>query len=649
MTGSARSGSGDDIAALKDRVFPPEQRRPVGATGLLVTAACAGLTLWTLYMGLAGTVGPIMTRAIHLAVVIPLVLLLYPARRGAPGSRGPGPLDFALATLALTAFAWAAFSAERYAWRMAYFDPIPTIDLVAGIAAILLVLEAVRRTVGWTVVLLAAFFIVYALTGHDWPGLFEHKGVPFARLVEHAFLIPEGVFNIIMGIAATFLFTFLAFGAFLQVVGGDRFFMDLATAIAGRRRGGPAKVAVVASAFMGMLSGSTVSNVVTTGSITIPLMKRIGFRPHDAAAFETTASVGGALTPPLMGAGIFLMTQFSGVPLTTILAYSVVPAVIYFASLYFYADIRARRFGLSGLPEAEVPSLRETLKRGWHLAIPLLVLVLLLVAGFTPFFASTAATLLLAAVSYLRPGTRMSWRQLLVALEAAGRATLFISSLLAAASLVFGAITITGLIVKATSIILAYSAGSLVLALILVALMSYVLGMGLPITASYVIVATLGASALGELGLPVLAAHLIIFWLAQDSTITPPICMTAFVAAGIARARPMRTGFESMLVGKALYIVPVMFAFGSLLSDSPLEVAFDGVALVAAMAMTPMAVEGYWLRRMTGTERALAGVAALCLMISALGPLADGMGWFGAGAALMLSVFLTQRRQATAA
>lgn len=592
MTSENWSRDPDDLA---ERMYPSIQRRPSGLTGWIVTIASCSLTLVTFYMGWFGQFGPIETRAGHLAVIIPLAFLLYPAfiKRQ---TKEPTFIDRALAVAAFIVFAWAVYFESDWQWRMAYVDSVGTTDFLFGIIAILLVLEATRRTVGITIVILTALFVAYALSGPYWPGLFEHSGTSIERLVEQSYLLSEGLFNVITGIAATFLFTFLAFGVFLQAAGGDRFFMNLAMAISGRRKGGPAKVSVLASSMMGMLSGSTVSNVVTTGSITIPLMKRMGFRPHEAGGIEAASSLGGALTPPLMGAGVFLMAQFTGVPLITVMAYSIAPAIIYFASIYAYVHIRASKRGLEGIPAHDLPNLKEVIARSWHLSLPLILLVILLVFQYTPFFASTVATLSLIAISQFRKSSRLSIRQIIMGLEGTARVAIVISTLSAAAALIFGVITITGLVVKVSSIILAFSNGYLILAMILIALMSYVVGMGLPITASYIIVATLGASALGDLGVSILAAHLIIYWLSQDATITPPICMTAFVSAGIARADPMRTGFQAVLLGKALYIVPLGFAFANLLSPDVFEVLTSAGLLLIVVCLIPIVVEGYWLR-----------------------------------------------------
>ena len=625
----------EEMATLGDAIFPREQRRLSGPIAMIVSIAAVGLALFTLWMAFNVTIGPIKTRAAHLMIVIPLTFVLYPALKRWQDQR-PTLFDYGIAIAAFAAFLWAVLSAERFEERFAYYDPVEPLDLLFGIIAILTIFEATRRTVGMTIVVLNLIFMLYAVTGPYWPGLFEHKGTTVPYLIEHLYMLSDGIFNFIMGIMATFLFTFLLFGAFLRASSGDRIFTSIAMAIAGHRPGGPAKVAVISSAMMGMLSGSTVSNVATTGALTIPMMKRTGFKNYEAAAIESVASLGGALMPPVMGAGVFIMAAFTGLPLITIMAYSLAPAILYFVSVYVYIDIKARRRGLLGLSRSELPDLRRTLIEGGQIFLPIAVLVGLLLLNFTPFYASAACVVLLFIVSWMRSATRLSFPKLWIALEAGTRVALTVASLSASAAIIYGVITATGLLVKVSSIILALSGGDLFVAIVLIALMSYVMGMGLPVTASYVLLAALGAPALSELGVSLLAAHLIIFWFSQDSTITPPICMTAFVAARIARAPPMRTGWEAVKLAKALYVMPFMFAFASLLDSSVVEVLFDCSMLLLALGMLPVAVEGYFVGEVPPAGRLGFLIGSGLFIVAALGPLSDG--WVWAATALLVSV-----------
>ncbi|HET7746358.1 MAG TPA: TRAP transporter fused permease subunit [Vicinamibacteria bacterium] len=610
------------------------QRELQGRAALLVRMAAVALPVLTILVAFTGWFDTMTRRAGHLVLTIPLVFLLYGSRERTRGR--VTPVDWALCALGVAAFGWVILERERLLWRLVYVDPLSPADYVLGVAAVLLVLEATRRTLGWTLVWLNLAFIVYAYAGPLMPGILGHKGVAFPLLLEHLYLVPEGLFSQITGIMATYLMVFLTFGTVLRIAGGDAVFTGLAMAVSGRSAGGPAKAAEVGSSLMGMLSGSTIANVVTTGAVTIPLMKRVGYRPHEAAAIETAAGTGGALMPPVMGAGVFMMSELTGIPLVTILKYSILPAVIYYASLYSYVHVKARKHGMVALGETGAPTAGVVLRRGWHLLLPLLALVVLLALNYSPFFASSLCVVALVALSWVRPETRLTPPRLLLALEASTRGALILSATSASAALITGIINITGLMLNMTSALLAVTSGSLAVGLLLIALVSSIVGIGLPITSTYIIVATLGASALVELGATPLAAHLIIFWLAQTATVTPPVCMTAFVAAQIAGAPPMRTGFEAMRVSKALYFVPLLFAYSSILSGSFTRVLLDAASGTLAVALVPVVTEG-WFRGPIGP--AARGVAALAVASFLAAAFRDSLGhtmlWLAVGLGLV--------------
>lgn len=639
-----------DATALADDVFPSAQRRPGGALGVGITLAAVGLFCVTMWWAFSFGWSTIDQRAGHLMIALPLIFLLYPAF-SKRASAMPTLVDWLWAGAAFAAYLTTIFAQDRIETRIPYFHDVTTQDLIVGIVCVVTVFEATRRTVGMAIVWINVVFITYALTGPYWPGVFRHQGTSVDSLVESIYLLPGGLFNFILGLMATFIFVFLALGVFMRASRSDRIFTDLAFAAAGHRRGGPAKVAIIGSAFMGMLSGSSIGNVMTTGSLTIPMMKRVGFKPYVAAAIEATASVGGVLTPPIMGATIFILAEFTGRPLVEILAYSALPAVLYYVSLYFYVDIKARKDGLSGLPKDELPRFAAVVKEGGHVFIPIAVLIGFLLYGYTPFWAGASCVLVTILVSYLRKGTRLTLPRLIVAAEGATRVAITLSALAASAAIIYAVMTITGLLVKVSSIILDFSGGSLFIALVLIGLMSYVLGMSLPVPAAYVLIAALGAPALVELGLPLFTAHLVIFWFSQDSTITPPICMTAFAAARVAGAPPMKTGFQSVLMAKALYVVPFVFAFGSLLSPNIPEILFDFVVLCGLFVVMPIAVEGYWARPLTLASRLVFAAAGVLFLWSAMGDMADGWPFAVGGllCALLASTLVRRDKQASTA
>jgi TRAP transporter 4TM/12TM fusion protein len=343
------------------------------------------------------------------------------------------------------------------------------------------------------------------------------------------------------------------------------------------------------------------------------------------------------------------MSSFAGVPLITILMYSIIPALLYFTSLYFYVDVKARKKGLSGLPRDLLPKAWTVIKDGGHIFIPIFVLIFLLIEKWTPFLASSACVVGVFVISFVRKNTRMTPRKILIALEGATRVTMTVSALGASAALIYGVITVTGLLVKVTSIILAVAGGSLFIGIVLIALMSYVLGMGLPVTAAYVLIAALGSPALQDLGLPVLAAHLVIFWFSQDSTITPPICMTAFVGARIAKAPPMKTGWQCVLMAKALYIIPFVFAYGSLLDESWAEVFFDGMVLFLLFASMPLFVEGFYFQKIGWGIRIPIGLAGVGFFMACIGPMTEGYLWLAGSAVVLIAAMQYERNRAAGA
>ena len=594
----------------------PDQRDLSGWLQVMARILAISLPIITIAVAFTGWFDTVTRRAGHLWFVIPLTFVYYPARKGRKTRVQAWDLAFAVG--AIVSFGWVVFDRGRIVTRLVYVDPLSPIDMVLGILAILLVLEATRRTLGTTLVVLALGFLVYALAGPYMPGVLEHKGARLGLLIEHLYLGPEGLFNMVTGVMATYLLVFLTFGSILRYAGGERVFADLTVAVAGRWVGGPAKAAVIGSMLMGSVTGSTIANVVTTGTFTIPLMKRLGFKSYEAAAVETASGVGGALMPPIMGAGVFIMAEITGIPLLTILEYSLLPALLFFGSIYAYVHVKAKSRGLTSLGvKGRTPSLGLTLVRCAYLLSPLGLLIYLLIRDYSPFYASSACVVALLIISSLRSETRLSPRSLLDALEATTRGALLLSSTAASAALMVGVITLTGLMLKVTSIMVALAGGSLLVGIAIVALISSLLGMGLPITSGYIIVSTLGAPALTELGMSVLGAHLMIFWFAQSATITPPICMTAFVAAQIAGGSPMRPGFEALRVGKALYFVPLLFAFGGILSSKWELVVLNATAGLLFLLVLPAMTTGYYRGPIVVTGRSFLFAAGLCALFSA--------------------------------
>jgi TRAP transporter 4TM/12TM fusion protein len=441
-------------------------------------------------------------------------------------------------------------------------------------------------------------------------------------LVEHLYLSTEGIWGIPLGVSADFVYLFVLFGSVLDVAGGGRLLISLADRVAGNTKGGPAKTAAVASAFMGSLSGSAVANVVTTGALTIPLMRRAGFRPHFAAAIEAAASTGGQLMPPIMGAGAFILATWTSIPYTEVALAAAIPAALYYFALFMAIHFRAAKMGLEPSGRADAEPVMPRI----HLLLPLLVIVLVLVLGRSPMRAAFWGVASAWAVTWLRKETRMTRESWYGALEAGARGAVQVAVACAAAGIVVGVASLTGIGLRMSGLIITLSGGHLLGALLLTALGSMVLGMGLPTTAAYVVLAALGAPALTELGVPLLSAHLFIFYFGCISNVTPPVSLAAYAAAGIADAPAMKTGVTAMTLASAGFVVPFMFVYGPALL---LVGGWVGVVLAFASAMagvTALAAAGigFISRQLRWWERAVLGAAAVGLMLPGLP--SDGFG-----------------------
>lgn len=458
--------------------------------------------------------------------------------------------------------------------------------------------------------------ICFGLFGPYLPDLLAHRGFRFERLATSLFLTTNGVFGVMASVLATYVILFIFFGAFLQKSGAGRFFIDLPLSIAGRSPGGPAKVAVISSALFGSVSGSAIANTVSTGSFTIPLMKRVGFKPHVAGAIEPAASIGGMFLPPIMGAGGFLMSELTGIPYAKIMLLSVGPALLYFLSVLVMVHFEAKRLGLGGLDRSEeIPSWQQVLRNGWYFSLPLVVITVLMLFGRSPGNAACWATLTCIVISWFKPETRMGPKEIWEAIQTGARNTLVIGATIGVIGVIVGTISLTGMGLKFSDLVISMAGDSLLMAVILIALASLVLGMGVPVTAAYLIVAVLAVPALGEYGVSIIAAHMIVYWLSQDSNITPPVCVAAYAGAAIAGADPWKTGWTSFKFAKLLYVMPLMFAYvpGILLEGSGLEIftaflsALLGTLLFGAFAM------GYLRRGTLIHEWILLGIGTILL------------------------------------
>jgi TRAP transporter 4TM/12TM fusion protein len=584
------------------------------------------LALFHLYVALYGTPETRSFRSTHLTVMLVLAFLLKPLFRASwkdplivPGSRS-NALRVGGFALDLVLVAFAVFVQVYTLWDVTDFNMrggelIPS-DLVVGPLFILLVLEATRRTVGMAMVLVTAFFVVQTLETPHFFGFLYGPPTSFYRYVDTIFMRADGIFGIPLMVVATYILLFIVFGALLIRSGAGRFFIDLAISVTGHRTGGPAKAAVVASALMGTVSGSAVANVVTTGSFTIPLMKKLGYRPRFAAAVEACASSGGQITPPVMGAAAFIIAEFLQVSYLAVIVAAILPAFLYFCTVYFMVHLEAEKHGVARIPKEQLPPFFGVLKQGWHLLFSLVLLVLLMGVGYSAMMAAFWSIVAIVVLSFVNPATRMSPVDMLAALESGVRSTMPVTIACACAGIIIGSVFVSGLGLKFTDSVIQMSGGYLIVLLCLTALASILLGMGITTTAVYITLAALIIPSLVKMHVVPMAAHMFAFYFGLVSAITPPVALAAFAAAALAGSPPMGTAFEAAKVGVAKYLVPFIFVYNpSLLFVGPLWLTvFSFFTAVAGVWALSAAMEGWMHGRLSLPMRALMLVVAWALL-----------------------------------
>ena len=596
---------------------------PVVGTTILVTTVAVALSVYQIWQPIVGFFPPgslpfeaivglqpaTYFRPIHLVWILVLGYLVFPL-----GNKlGHRVFDGFM----IVAVLWAGYRILSFNYQgldhLLY--GLQTADFLAGCLLVVALLEMARRSVGMVMMLIGVVFILYGAFGNVLPDVLATRGFSFERLVRFQVFTGAGVFGAPIGIAAGAVFTFVLFGAFLQVTGAGKFLIDLSFAAAGRFRGGPAKASVIASAAMGSISGSAIANTVTTGALTIPMMKKLGYRPEEAAGIEAGASTGGQIMPPIMGAGAFVMAEFTKSPNSDIVWMSLVPEILYFTSVLLYVHLIAVRSGFEGMKDVE--KARSVLKTGFHYLLPLVLITLLLLNNYSPVLVGVSGCLAIVVASFLRRDSRITLNGLLIALRQGAVMAVPISVACAVAGLVVGTIGQTGVGLQFTESVVALSSGQLWLALVLVAFAALILGMGLPATAAYIVLAVMTGPALQELGLTLIVAHMIIFWLAQTSNVTPPIALAAFAGAGVAGARPMGSAFEALRLANGFFVIPAMMAFSSLLlvdGNNWGDVLVAGVATLGAIVAIAMTVQGFLFSTLNTAWRLATGLSAALLI-----------------------------------
>lgn len=616
-------------------------RTKLGVWKWVVAFLGISLTIFHLYTSF-GVLKSQFQGAIHVGTALGIIFLLFPAKKGLQKIQRTVPwYDVVLAFTGLFVCYYKIFQYEEL--KLSIAQGYSTLDIIVSIIGVFLVLEATRRTVGIPIVIVASVMILYALFGHLVPSeILSHRGFDLEQLASILWFQDFGVFGTPVKISAKYIYLFLFFGVVLVHTNIGQFFNDLAFALTGRFTGGTAKAAVVASALQGTVSGSSVGNTVASGSFTIPMMKRAGFRPEFAAATEASASTGGQIMPPIMGAAAFIMMEYVGTSYKTIMLAAIIPALLYFSGIFIGTHYEAKRLGIIGLPKEQVPSFRKLFMKNGYMLLPLAVIIGTILIGYTPQRAALFGIVTAFLVSLVRKDTRMSFRKILFVLEEGARVAIPVIAAVATAGIIAGVVSTTGLGNKFASGIIALSGGILPIALFLTMIACIILGMGLPTTANYVVTATVAAPALiNTFGLEMLAVHMFVFYFGIIADITPPVCLAAYAGAGIAKANPFKSGVTATKLAIAAFIIPYMFIREPtllLINPTVWDVTINVGTALLGMVGVSTALIGYFVTNANIWERFLLFAGGL-LMID------PGMITNLIGLVLLAFVFILQKRR----
>jgi len=594
------SVDGDDVLRSRDK--ESAFRKLTGLWLKLITAVSIIMVAYHMITARIGTPIIMKHRAIHVGFVLLLIWAYYPANKKSIKTK-PSTLDIALMIITVVTTTYTIMNVEPFAARGGIMLPL---DLLFGIITCLLVLEATRRVIGKGLLILAITFLLYAYLGKYIPGVFSHRGYTLSRIVYQVYLTGQGIFGVPIGVSAGYLVVFIVLAALLGESGLGKLFNDLSLALGGRAVGGPAKVSVMASALTGTIQGSAATNVATTGAFTIPLMKKVGYEPFFAGAVEAAASTGGQIMPPVMGTAAFIMAEFLGVSYIRIAIAAIIPSLLYFSGVFFQIDLRARKLGLRGLSKEELPDAKETIKKYGHMIIPIIILIYLLMSGRSPVYAAFYASISTWALSFVRRETRIGLKKSKVMCINAARNILSVAIAMACAGFIVAVLSMTGLgIILADNIVL-LSKGVVFIALVLAMIVSIILGMGLPTSACYIIASTIAVPILTKMGIEPFQAHFFVLYFAVISTITPPVALSSYVAAGMSGASTNRVSLAAFKLALAAFIIPFFFIYNPsilLITDSNLIIIWSVITSLFGIFLLSASLEGYlfvdipmWLR-----------------------------------------------------
>ncbi len=656
--GTEKELSAEELAEIERKFDPETAFRPTGKTlAIIITTALVAMSVYHFYASGFALIRELLHRGIHLAFVLGLVFLLFGIRKAntlepaAPAwyrISGVPIWDVALAILAVGASLYLPLlPPEVVAERVG--NPSQS-DVLMGTALLVLTLEASRRSVGPTLPIIGLIFIAFAIFGPWAPGALKHGGTSWLGLINHLYMTNQGIYGIAIGVMAQYVFLFILFGVLATRIGLGQLFIDLAMVIAGRYSGGPAKVAIFSSAFMGTISGSSIANTVTTGALTIPAMKRVGYPAHFSGAVEATASTGGQITPPILGAAAFIMVEYLEIPLRDVLAAALFPALLHYFGIFIMVHLEAKKLGLKGLSAAELPKAGIVLRQHWLSIIPLAILVYLILNGYTPDFAAVYGIIACVVVGFLNPTNRLTIPDLWTALASGAKNTLAVGAAAATVGVVVGVVTLTGVgfrlgyvvVQTANDIggflsevpILSYFAieqWALFVSLILIAISCIIMGAGIPTTATYIILVAVAAPALAQLQVQPLVSHFFVFYYGVLADITPPVALAAYAAAGIAGSNPFQTGNTAFRLGIAKALVPFVFVYSPallLVADGFTWYLFT-ITLAGAMlgiASLGVAFSGFLMAPLNKAERWYVGLVAFLFIAPGLITTLIGLG-----------------------
>lgn len=623
-------------------------RKLTGKVALFITIVAILMSAFHLFTAWHGTLLAMKQRSLHLIFAFTLGFALYPGFKKSSKDK-IDILDWILMALSIFVWGYIFFNVEEIALKGGQMS---SFDMVMGVLAVLLTLEVTRRVVGPELPIVTIVFLLFAYFGRSLPGVFAHRGFNITRIVSHMYMTTEGIMGTPLGVSSTFVFMFILFGSFLDKTGVGEFFIDFAYALTGSTRSGPAMTSVLSSGLMGSISGSSVANTVTTGAFTIPLMKSVGYKPHYAGAVEATASTGGQIMPPVMGAAAFIMADFTGFPYISIVKAAIIPAVLYYIAVGTMVHLEACKLGLKGMPRESLPKVSNILRKQGYLTLPLIAIIFMLVKQFPPTMAALTGivigVIVAFAASLIKKDDSFTPKDILGAMEAGAKGAVGVACACACAGMIVGVVTLTGFGLKIAEVIVLIAKGKLIPTLLLTMVSSIILGMGLPTTAKYIVLATMAVPAITKLGVNLMSAHLFILYFGVVADVTPPVALAAYAGAGIAGANSMKTGFQAFKLAIGAFIIPYIFVINPnlIMVDSVVGTTVNWLPITAALPTIVTAligtvclagtVESYLFGNLRIWQRVILLVAAFALLDPKL--LTDAIG-LGA----LAVIFVTQR------